>query len=244
MIGSFYEIMRRLSNNQQLLCIAELRAVISDLLGLIPYDQRSGVVKRHPLIVMNAGAREACAKIEREYHITCPPALLHLSHQIEMATRQIVSAHLPALRPEYTTGERGAAFRTLEWYEEHIMISYYKELTKRCHLTSVIWLHDGIWIPRNIPQQVIFEAECAMLAQLRVSMSNSPLFSIRELHGESRALLLNLSDNQEGLALLDVFGGQSEDNPRDSRPIRWNTQAPNTGYATYLARMAKRRKVK
>ena len=81
-----------------------------------------------------------------------------------------------------------------------------------------------------------------MLAQLRVSISNSPLFSIRELHGESRALLLNLSDNQEGLALLDVFGGQSEDNPRDSRPIRWNTQAPNTGYATYLARMAKRRK--
>ena len=42
MIGSFYEIMRRLSNNQQLLCIAELRAVISDLLGLIPSDQRSG----------------------------------------------------------------------------------------------------------------------------------------------------------------------------------------------------------
>ena len=244
MIGSFYEIMRRLSNNQQLLCIAELRAVISDLLGLIPSDQRRGVVKRHPLIVMNAGAREACAKIEREYHITCLPALLHLSRQIDMATRQIVSAHLPSLRPEYTTGERGAAFRTLEWYEEHIMISYYKELTKRCHLTSVIWLHDGIWIPRNIPQQVIFEAECAMLAQLRVSMSNSPLFSIRELHGESRALLLNLSDNQQRLALLDVFGGQSEDNPHDSRPIRWNTQAPNTGYATYLARMAKRRKVK
>ena len=124
------------------------------------------------------------------------------------------------------------------------MISYYKELTKRCHLTSVIWLHDGIWIPRNISQQVIIEAERAMLDQLQVSMSNSPLFSIRELHGESLALLLNLSDNQERLALPDVFGGQIEDNPRDSRSIRWNTQAPNAGYDTYIARIAKRRKVK
>ena len=83
-----------------------------------------------------------------------------------------------------------------------------------------------------------------MLDQLRVSMSDSPLFSIRELHGESLPLLLNHSDNQERLALPDVFGCDSEDNPRGSRPIRWNTQAPNTGYATYLARMAKRRKVK
>ena len=243
MIGSFYEIMRRLSNNQQLLCIAELRTLITDLLGLIPRDQRSGVVKRHPLIVMNAGAREACAKIEREHHIVCPPALMHLSQRIEIATRQIVSTHLPALRPDYTTGERGAAFRTLEWYEEHIMIWYYKELTKRCHLTSVIWLHDGIWIPRDVPHQLILEAECAMLDQLQVRISNSPLFSIRELHGESRALMLG-HDNQEGLALPDLFSGHSDINPCDSLPIRWNTQAPNAGYDTYLARMTKRRKVK
>ena len=246
MIGSFYEIMRRLSNDQQLPRIAELRAVLSDLLGLIPNDQRGGVVKRHPLIVMNAGAREACAKIEREHHITCPPALLHLSHQIETVTRQIVSTHLPVRRPEYITEERGAAFRTLEWYEEYIMISYYKELTKRCHLTSVIWLHDGIWIPRSVPHQVIFEAELAMLDQLRVSMTDSPLFSIRDLHVESQALLLNHSNNQARLALPDLFGcaSGSENTPHESRPIRWNTQAPNTGYDTYLARMAKRRRVR
>ena len=246
MIGSFYEIMRRLSNDQQLPRIAELRAVLSDLLGLIPNDQRGRVIKRHPLIVMNAGAREACAKIEREHHITCPPALLHLSHQIEMVTRQIVSTHLPMRRPEYITEARSAAFRTLEWYEEYIMISYYKELTKRCHLTSVIWLHDGIWIPRNVPHQVIFEAERAMLDQLRVNMTNSPLFSIRDLHGESQALLLNHSNNQARLALPDLFGCASggENTPPESRPIRWNTQAPNTGYDTYVARMAKRRRVK
>ena len=131
-------------------------------------------------------------------------------------------------------------------YEEYIMISYYKELTKRCHLTSVIWLHDGIWIPRNVSHQVIFEAERAMLDQLQLNMNNSPLFSIRDLHSESQALLLNLSNNQARLALPDLFGCASgvESTPPESRPIRWNTQAPNTGYDTYLARMAKRRRVK
>ena len=65
MIGSFYEIMRRLSSNNCLPCIAELRSILTDLLGLVSSDQRASVVKRHPLIVMNAGAKEACAKIER-----------------------------------------------------------------------------------------------------------------------------------------------------------------------------------
>ena len=245
MIGSFYEIMRRLSNDQRLPHIAELRAILSDLLGLIPHDQRSRVIKRHPLIVMNAGASEACAKIEREHHITCPPALLHLSHQIEIATRQIVSTHLPMRRPEYIMEARSATFRTLEWYEEYIMISYYKELTKRCHLTSVIWLHDGIWIPRNVTHQVISEAERAMLDQLQLNMTNSPFFSIRDLYTESQALLHNLPNNRVRSALPDLFGDASGcgNAPSVSRPIRWNTQAPNPGYDTYLMRMAKRRRV-
>ena len=245
MIGSFYEIMRRLSSDNQLPRISELRSVLTDLLGLISNDQRVGVVKRHPLIVMNAGAREACAKIEREHHITCPPALLHLSHQIEMATRKLVSTHLPVLRPEYTMEDRGAAFRTLEWYEEHIMISYYKELTKRCHLTSVIWLHDGIWIPRNVTKQVIFEAECAMLDRLRVNMAGPSLFSIRDLHTETQALLLSNVNNSAQMTshsfLSNVRSG--ENIPIEPRPIRWNTQAPTTGYDIFVERMAKRRRV-
>ena len=245
MMGSFYEIMRRLSRDHQLPHIAELRAVLTDLLGLISYDQRGGVVKRHPLIVMNAGAREACAKIEREHHITCPPALLYLSHQIEMATRTLVSTHLPVLRPEYTMEGRGAAFRTLEWYEEYIMISYYKELTKRCHLTSVIWLHDGIWIPRNVTNQVILEAERAMLDQLKVNMNGPSLFSIRDLHIETQALLLSNHSNSARMASHSLIGNTNsgENIPIEPRPIRWNTQAPTTGYEIYLERMAKRRRV-
>ena len=86
MTGSFYEIMRRLSKDPLLPHIAELREIINDLLGLVPHDQRQLTIKRHPLIVMNAGASLACAKLERDFGLSCPTALLHLSAKIESAT--------------------------------------------------------------------------------------------------------------------------------------------------------------
>ena len=76
-------------------------------------------IKRHPLIVMNAGASIACAKLERDFGFSCPTALLHLSAKIESATQAVVATHLPRLRPRYHSSDRGATFRVLEWYEEY-----------------------------------------------------------------------------------------------------------------------------
>ena len=53
MAGSFYEIMRCLSQDPLLPHIVDLRKIINDLLGLVPQDQRQLAIKRHPLIVMN-----------------------------------------------------------------------------------------------------------------------------------------------------------------------------------------------
>lgn len=125
------------------------------------------------------------------------------------------------------------------------MISYYKELTKRCHLTSVIWLHDGIWIPREITKKVIVEAECAMLHRLRVDMDGPSLFSIRDLHTEAQALLFSNVNDRARAASHSLPGNfrSVEEMPIEPRPIRWNTQAPTTGYDIFVERMAKRRRV-
>ena len=137
-------------------------------------------------------------------------------------------------------------FRTLEWYEEHIMISYYKELTRRCHVTSAIWLHDGLWLPKEISPQLIYEAERAMLHQLQLDSCDPPLFSLRELAADAQALIqtlddVNMATNPSPLTRTgrkrniesELFG---------TRPIRWNTQAPTSGYDTFTKRMAKRRR--
>ena len=246
MVGAFYEIMRRLLRSSHLPHIVDLRAIFMDLLGLVPLNQRFAVVKRHPLIVMNAGASEACAKIEKEYHITCPPALHHLSLQIESATQVLVNHHLPAKRPHYATDTRGAAFRTLEWYEEHIMISYYKELTRRCHITSAIWLHDGLWLPKEIPPHLLYEAERAMLHQLQLDSCDPPLFSLRELATDAQALIQTLNDVNAATNPPPLPRTERKRNIESellgTRPIRWNTQAPTAGYNTFTERMAKRRR--
>ena len=155
MTGPFYEILRQISGDAHLPHIAELRKALTHLLGLIPTEYLQLTVKRHPLIVMNAGAKEACAKVKRDFGISCPPALVYLSQQIEVATKPLTREHLPKLRPHYDATDRGATFRVLEWYEEYLMLTFYKELTRRCHLPSVIWLHDGLWIPKDVPGTTI-----------------------------------------------------------------------------------------
>ena len=244
MTGSFYEIMRRIGGDPHLPHIGRLREMLADLLGLVPQGQRQSIVKRHPLIVMNAGANEACSKIEREFCISCPAALLHLSLKIEAATKTVVDEFLPRLRPQYSGGDRGATFRTLEWYEEHIMLTFYKELTRRFHLRSVIWLHDGLWIPKEVPTSVIQIAEQSMLHLLQ--LERTAVFRIQDLAVEAKEItsaLENEPDDPSGRGMLPNQPARC--NPpliQADRKIRWNTQAQTAGYQTFVERTAKRRR--
>ena len=126
------------------------------------------------------------------------------------------------------------------------MISYYKELTRRCHVTSAIWLHDGLWLPKEISPHLIYEAERAMLHQLQLDPCDPPLFSLRELATDAQALILTL---EEVNVTRNPFPFPRTERKRSiegellgTRPIRWNTQAPTSGYDTFTERMAKRRR--
>ena len=126
------------------------------------------------------------------------------------------------------------------------MISFYKELTRRCHVTSAIWLHDGLWLPKEIPPHLIYEAERATLHQLQL-VSCDPPFSVYVNSPQMLRLLFrplddgNVTRNPSLLPRTErkrsiegeLFG---------TRPIRWNTQAPTSGYDTFTERMAKRRR--
>lgn len=243
MIGSFYEIMRRLSTGIDLPNIQVLRSTLTDLLGLIPTEHRHAAVKKHPLIVMNSGAAAACAMIERQYGITCPEYLRVLSLRIERAAAKVVNDQLPQLRPQIDQQDRGATFRALEWYEAHIMLTFYKELTRRAHVVSAIWLHDGIWVPKDIPLAVIRHAEQVMLHALQIDPT--PVFRINDLVAELDALApIRIDSNaQESRLHKDNSRNAAEmDGLHDTHLIRWNTNADTTGYTTFVERVAKRRR--
>lgn len=134
----------------------------------------------------------------------------------------------------------------LEWYEECVMLTFYKELTRRYHLTSAIWLHDGMWIPREVPVEIIRIAEQSMLHIL--DLDPTPVFKIRELGEELWELVSTLEispHTRHGTAKLsNIAAGTSDHTDRPSRRIRWNTQASTTGYTTYVERVAKLRRRK
>ena len=161
-----------------------------------------------------------------------------------LESRAIVDTHLPRLRPQYYSSDRGATFRVLEWYEEHVMLTFYKELTRRVHLKSVIWLHDGLWIPKEVPLEAILTAERAMLHQLQ--LEQTPLFRIKDLITETNkidASLGELRPNHNNRSILpDGIGRADQIVQQEGRSIRWNTQAQSTGYETFVERTAKRRR--
>ena len=79
------------------------------------------------------------------------------------------------------------------------MLTFYKELTRRYHLRSVIWLHDGLWIPIEVPTSVILIAEQSMLHLLQ--LERTAVFRIQDLAVEAKKItsaLENKPDDPHG----------------------------------------------
>jgi hypothetical protein len=124
------------------------------------------------------------------------------------------------------------------------MMTFYKELTRRVQLKSVIWLHDGLWIPKEVPIGAISTAEQIMLHQLQ--LEQTPVFRTNDLIAETNKIDATLGDTRleqnELTVLPDVLGRVDQNVQQVGSIIRWNTQAQSTGYETFVERTAKRRK--
>ena len=124
------------------------------------------------------------------------------------------------------------------------MLTFYKELTRRVHLKSVIWLHDGLWIPKEVPLETIVTAEQSMLQQLQ--LEQTPLFRIKDLVTETKELIGTMNKECHNLGHGPAIPHQGDRAasaiPQDRGRIRWNTQAPTAGYETFVERTAKRRR--
>ena len=112
---------------------------------------------------------------------------------------------------------------------------------------SAIWLHDGMWIPKEVSANLIVDAERAMLHTLQLdNHDNPPLFRIRELATEAAELIRTLGDPSTASGAHGIPLNESDrmniGEPPSTRPIRWNTQAQTSGYRTFVERSAKRRR--
>ena len=102
-----------------------------------------------------------------------------LSHTFSWTA--FTASFLPILRPslEVTFGNRH--FYAAEAVESILMKQFISELQSFEYLSSVIWLHDGVWIPKTISYSSIRQVEKAMLNLFQL-FGMEPVFQIRDLN--------------------------------------------------------------
>ena len=86
-------------------------------------------------------------------------------------------------RPRVDALAKNRHFFAAEAIEAIFMQLFLLEVRKRTDTPSIIWLHDGLWIGREVDDQILYAAESHVRHLLFPhSNSASSLFSIVDLH--------------------------------------------------------------
>ena len=123
------------------------------------------------------------------------------------------------------------------------MQTFLRQLQMRVTLGSVIWLHDGVWIPNEVSASDIQFAERATLQALSLSVEDEQLFQVRRLDALAERALAELRIAPRRAA---PFQGRITAAPvltRDYPPAL--VQAARVSHANddeYLGRMSKRQR--
>ena len=133
--------------------------MIRQLQGLCSADEAPGVVKRAIQHALNTGGREACRALQREFPLL-PAAFRGLLLDIGYAAEKVTgylreSKGFQRTIPDNT---RNRNFRTFEHVESVVMGSFLDYLQQRVVFTSIVWLHDGVWVSPPPPLDIVAEA--------------------------------------------------------------------------------------
>ena len=109
----------------------------------------------------------------------------------------IASAYARTLREGHYRG-RGQIFRALECIELQLTLRLIDLLTQHSIVSSVIWLHDGIWISPP-PQTLLVQTIDQLICQEFGINTGQPLFLIKDLKQSHTAVVNQLSHRRQRL---------------------------------------------
>ena len=120
--------------------------------------------------------------------LSLPPWIEAFAFDLE-AARDIFTAHVRReVRPRVEALAKNRHFFAAEAIEAIFMQLFLLEVRKRKDIPSIIWLHDGLWIGREVDDQILHAAECHVRRLLLPhSDLTSSLFSIVDLHEDWQA---------------------------------------------------------
>ena len=182
MSGAHYELIRALCASRSLPSVHELRRWLQQLWSsrLESADAAAvqHTIKLFPIRVINCGSAQALAYLIR-LTLPVPSWLAAFAYELE-AARNAFTSHIQAvIRQRLEVEFRNRHFYAVEAVEGIVMQLFLLEVRKRCLVPSILWLHDGFWIDKNVDDGVLMAAERHVRALLfPQSSEGDPLFRI------------------------------------------------------------------
>ena len=162
MSGAHYELIRAMCASKSLPPVRTLRLWLRQAwltcLTAGGADEVQRAIKLFPLRVINGGAARALASLVG-MELPPPPWLSALAYELEAARDAATSNMLAVVRPWLEVEYRNRHFYATEAMEGIVMQLFLLEVRKRCVAPSIIWLHDGFWIDKQVADGVLLAAE-------------------------------------------------------------------------------------
>ena len=146
-------------------------------------------VKMLPIRVINTRAARALKHVT-DKGLGILPWIEAFAFDLE-AARDVFTAHVRReVRPRVEALAKNRHFFAAEAIEAIFMQLFLLEVRKRTDIPSIIWLHDGLWIGREVDDQILYAAESHVRRLLFPhSDLTSSLFSIVDLHEAWQAVV-------------------------------------------------------
>ena len=146
--GAHYEIVRRFSHTADLLPIIALRQWLHQQLDLlIVNNQQDVLIKRWPLVIINSTDVDSAIRY-LQLQLTAP--MPHSVWSFAIVLHKIGKAFTKRMLEEYEQGleskPQSACFRVCEVLERKLTEAFLQQLQRLHAFSSIIWLHDGIWV--------------------------------------------------------------------------------------------------
>ena len=166
-----------------------LRVAWAAQLDSVSADTIIEEIKLFPIRIINSGYRASSANLV-SLDLPIPPWVHAFAYELEAARDSFTSHVRTTVRPHCEAVSRNKHFFAVEAIEGIVMQLFLIEVRKRCVAPSILWLHDGFWIDKNVDDEILFAAERHVrMTIFPASLGGDPLFRIIDLT-DSSALVL------------------------------------------------------
>ena len=170
MTGAHYEILRRLSQSATLPQVSVLRERLQQIWESASADHLDDEVKRFPMRIINAGVRDTLQRAS-VIGLAIPPDIEAIAYELEAVRDAVTSRTLLQHRPNQVSTGANKNFFALEYLESQFMVAFLREVKKRTRCISIIWLHDGLWVPKDLSNSLLFSCEQIAARQVFPTLS-------------------------------------------------------------------------